>query len=175
MGHSKNRLTKPVPCSPTRNSHGRLLRHGPPRSRGIPSPPSPDDSVEQFSLPPRPSILNSPDWPSHGLPSGRSTVTLNELHHDKSSCHIQSLIDNPSNEDPPKLTISISSLPVLPFAGRLSTIIGEPDDPNNSPVSVESSAPQLGEVPAPSRSSSSNVAGSRSVQSVPSVAEESVL
>jgi len=170
-----NSLTKPVPLSPTRNSHERLLRHGPPRSRGFSSPRSPDDSVEQFSLPPRPSILNSPDWPSHGLPSGRSTVTLNELHHDKSSCHIQSLMDNPSNEDPPKLTISISSLPVLPFAGRLSTLIGDPNNPNNSPLFVESSAPQLGEVPTPSRSSSSKFADNRPVQSVPSVAEESVL
>lgn len=174
MGHS-NRLTKTVPPSPTRNSHERLLRHGPPRSRGFSSSRIPDDSVEQLSLPPRPSILNSPDWPSHGLPSGRSTVTLNELHHDKSSCHIPSLIDNPSNEDRPKLTISISSLPILPFAGRLSTLIGSPDNPKESPLSAKSSAPQLGEVPAPSRPSSSIVTNNRQVQSVPSVAEESVL
>jgi len=170
-----NMAMKTAAHAPTRNSHERPLHPNFPRSRGFSSSRSPGGSVGQFSLPPRPSILNSTDTPSHGLRSGRSTVTLNELYHDKSSCHIQSLIDKPSNEEPPRLTISTASLPVLPFAGRLSTLISEPDNLNESPLSVESCAPHFGEVPAPSRSSSSIFAANRPVQSVPSVAEESVL
>ena len=170
-----NRDTNFVAHSPTRNSHGRPFHPNFPRSRDFSSSRSPGGSVGQFSLPPRPSLLNSTDTPSHGLRSGRSTVTLNELYHDKSSCHIRSLIDKPSNEEPPRLTISTASLPILPFAGRLSTLISEPENLNESPLSAESSAPHFDGVPAPSRSSSSIFADNRPVHSVHSVAEESVL
>jgi hypothetical protein len=170
-----NRATKSVALAPTRNSHERSLRPEYPQRRGLSSSRSLDDRVEQFSLPARPSILNSADWPSQGLRSGRSTVTLNELYHDKSSCHTRSLMDKPSNEDPPGLTISIASLPVLPFAGRLSTLISDPGDLNEWPLSVGSSSPQFGEVPTPSQPSSSIFADDRPVQSVCSVVEELVL
>ena len=166
-----NRAMITIPLPPASESHEKLLHSNSLRSHDLFPSPCPGDRAEQFSLPSRPSILNSPDWPSLGLSTCRSSVTTtNELHDDKSSCHIQSLINNFSNEDLCRLSVPTVSLPTLPSVGRSGTLISDCDDPDEASSYVELSGRQLDEISAPPHSS----ADKRSVQSVPSAVESVV-
>jgi hypothetical protein len=181
MGYSRNKKEghDTVPLSPSSKSHEWALQPNSPRSHVSSLSPRPDGLVSKVSAPPlsRPSILNSSDLTSLGLSRCRTTdTTLNEQHYDKSLCHIQSLTNDLSNEDLCRLSISAPSCPVLPSAGRTSTLIHVPDDRNESSSCIELSTPQLSEVSAPPRSSSSVTSSSdnHTVRPVPSVAESVV-
>jgi hypothetical protein len=183
MGYSQNKKEghDTVPLSPSIKSHKQALQPNSPRSHVSPLSPRLDGPVGKVSAPPvsRPSILNSSDLTSVGISRCRTTdTTLNEQHYDKSLCHIQSLTNDLSNEDLCRLSISAPSCPVLPSAGRTSTLIHVPDDRNESSSCIELSTPQPGEISAPLRSSSSVISSSdnRTVRPVPSIAEsESVV
>ena len=176
MGHSQNKKEghDTVPPSPASKSHERSLQPNSPRSHGYPPFPSLDGRIKQVSVPPPScrSILNSPDLTSPGLSRCRTTdTTLNEQHYDKSLCHIRSLSNPLSNEDLCRLSISAPSCPVLPSAGRTSTLIRVPEDHNESSSCVEASTLELGDVSSPSRSSSSVSSDNRSIRSVPYAAD----
>jgi hypothetical protein len=168
MGYSRNNKEgyDSVPLSPASE---RALRPNSPRGHDSPGFPSSDGRVKQVSAPPpsRPSVLNSSDLTSLGVSRCRTTdTTLNEQHYDKSLRHIQSTLTNKlSNQDLCRLSISAPSCPVLPSAGRTSTLIRVPEDHNESSSCVEASTLQLGDASAPSRPSSSVSSDSHSVRS----------
>jgi len=180
MGSSRNNKEgyDSFPLSPASKSHDRALQPNSPRGHDAPGFPSSDGRVEQVSVPPpsHPSILNSSDLTSLGVSRCRTTdTTLNEQHYDKSLRHIQSTLTNKlSNQDLCRLSISAPSCPVLPSAGRMSTLIRVPEDHNESSSCVEASTLQIGDVSAPSRPSSSVSSDNHSVRSVPSAVESVV-
>ena len=177
MGYSRNNKEghDSVPLSPASKSHE---QPNSPRGHDSPGFPSSDGRVKQVSVPPpsRPSVLNSSDLTSLGVSRCRTTdTTLNEQHYDKSLRHIQSALTNRlSNQGLCRLSISAPSCPVLPSAGRTSTLIHVPEDHNESSSCVEASTLQLGDVCAPSRPSSSGSLAGHSVRSVPSALESVV-
>jgi hypothetical protein len=178
MGYSRKEGHDSVPLSPASKSHGRALQPNSPRGHDSTNFPSSDGRVEQVSVPPpsRPSIPNSSDSTSQGVSRCRTTdTTLNEQHYDKSLRHIQSTLTNKlSNQDLCRLSISAPSCPVLPSAGRASTLIRIPEGNNESSSCVEGSTLQLGDVSAPSRPSSSVSSDNHSVRSEPSAVESVV-